>query len=165
MSEIAETPPTPGKLRQSCQRAALAFAIACFVLTALILLDGFGPWLVHHPDGGQVAAKLIGLVAPAAYMTGLWRLGRALKSFAETGRFAAAVSNSLASVGWALLAGGVFQTALAPGLEALAHHGPGYLIGLDAAALVLAALGVALLIFARLFKRAGRMEAELDLIL
>ncbi|MEI9902989.1 MAG: DUF2975 domain-containing protein [Asticcacaulis sp.] len=150
-------------MRRDCGRLAFALQALCVGLVLLILLESFGPWLVRHPDGPQVAIRLIGLVAPLVYLAGLWRLAGVLKIYATTGRFLAA--RALRGVGLALTAGGVFEVAVVPGLDALAGHGPGYVIGLDPAAIVLAALGVALLMFARLFKRAARMEAELETIL
>ncbi len=161
MSDLENTP--SNRLRSDCRQLARILTILCIVLSALILLDRLGPWLVHRPDAGEAGVRLIGLVAPAAYMAGLWRLARLLKAFAATGRFAAA--DALSGVGWALTAGGAFQTVAVPGLLTVIGHGPGYWIGLDAAAIALAALGLALLVFARLFRRAARMEAELETIL
>ncbi len=160
------TPPTelpPNRLRQDCRRLSFALHAVCGILALLIGLESFGPWLVHHPTGPQATVHLIGLVAPATYLAGLWRLARALRQYAVTGCFLAA--EALGGVGLALTVGGVFQVALLPGLETLAGQGPGYIIGLDPAATVLAALGVALMMFARLFRRAARMEAELETIL
>ena len=156
---------SPTRLRRDCGRLARGLAILCLVVSGLILLESFGPWLVRRPDGGEVVARLIALVAPAAYMAGLWGLGRGLKLFAGHGRFVTAVADALNGVGWALAAGGVFQVAVAPGLEALSGHGPGYWIGLDPAAFALAALGLALVVLARLFRRAARLEAELETLL
>ncbi len=160
---LSEPTPVPGRLRQDCRRLALALYTVCSGLLVLIVLESFGPWLVRHPTGPQVAVRLINLVAPLVYMAGLWRLAHVLKIYGASGRFLAA--EALGGVGMALTGGGVFQVALLPGLEALAGQGPGYVISLDPAAIVLAALGVALMMFARLFRRAARMEAELETIL
>ncbi len=155
--------PTSVPLRRDCRRLALALHVLCIGLALLILLENFGPWLVRHPDGAQAAVRAIGVVAPLVYLAGLWRLAGVLNIYAVTGRFLAA--NALSGVGLALTAGGVFEVAVVPGLDALVGQGLGYILGLDPAAIVLAALGIALLMFARLFKRAARMEAELETIL
>lgn len=157
--------PPLNRLRADCGRLARGLFILCLIVSGLILLESCGPWLVRRPDGGQVVARLINLVAPAAYMAGLWRLGRGLRLYADKGRFGAALADALGGVGWALVAGAVFQIAVAPGLSALSGHGPGYWIGLDPAAFALAPLGLALIVFARLFRRAARLEAELETIL
>ena len=159
---MSDTSP-PNRLRADCHQVARILSVLCVAVSALIVLDACGPWLVHRPGAGVMIVRVIGLVAPAAYMTALWALGRVLKSFALTGRFAAA--QALSRVGWALTAGGAFQILIAPGLDAALGHGPGYWIGLDPAAIAVAALGIALVVFARLFKRAARMEAELEGIL
>lgn len=154
---------TPSRLRQDCRKLSLVLQTLCIGLMLLILLESFGPWLVRHPTAPQVAVRCIGLVAPLAYMAGLWRLADVLRIYGASGRFLAV--DALGGIGLALTAGGVFQIALAPGLEKLAGQGPGYVIGLDPAAIVLAALGLALMMLARLFRRAVRMEADLETIL
>lgn len=158
---MTDIPPSP--LRRDCGRLAKALYALCATVSLLILLDSLGPWLVRRPDGAGLVAGLLGLIAPLAYMVGLARLARVLGLYAGHGRFA--VTDALAGVGWALTAGAVFQTLAAPGLARLAGHGPGYWIGLDAATIALGALGIALVVFARLFRRAARMETELETIL
>ncbi len=162
MSETL-TPRSP--LRSDCHRLANILPMVSIVLAVLIVLDTTGPWLVRWPGASQALARLITLVAPAAYVIALWRLGRVLKLFGDTGRLIAAAGKALGNVGWALAIGGAFQTLAAPALQTLTGHGPGYWIGLDSAAIALAALGLALVVLARIFNRAARLEAELDQIL
>ncbi len=156
---------SPNRLRDDCRRLARGLVILCLVVSGLILLESLGPWLVRRPDAGIVVRRLIDLVAPAAYVAGIWRFGRVLRLFADNGRIVVAVAEGLNGVGWAVAAGGVFQVAVAPGLQTLSGHGPGYWIGLDPAAFALAALGLALLVLARMVRRAARLEAELETIL
>ena len=155
--QSSETP-----LRRDCRRLAKVFFIACLVLGALMLLEGLGPWVFRRPDLGNIAVAIIDLVAPAAYLAGLWRLAVTLAAFARDGRFQTILAGGLRGVGLALLFGGVFQTALAPELKTLSGHGPGYVIGLDAAAIVIAAIGAGLWAISRLFRKAARMETELE---
>ena len=157
--------PTPSRLRHDCRRMSLWAGPASGLLAALLALEAFGPWLAARPDGATVAAGLVDAVAPAAFLVGLWRLGVAFGRFAESGRFAAALADGLRAVGLVLVLGGLFQTFAAPGLKIVAGRGPGYYVGLDAAAIVIAALGAALLVIARLLRRAAALEAELDTIL
>ncbi len=152
-------------LRLDCHRLARGFAAGCVAVAILLLLETFGPWLTRPPQAGQTGVALIDLVAPAAYLWGLWRLRAALAAFAAEGRFLAAFTGALRDVGVAFLAGGLFQTFAAPGLKLLAGHGPGYFISLDAAAIAVAAVGAGLWAMSRLFARAARMEAELEGIL
>jgi hypothetical protein len=153
----SETP-----LRRDCRRLAKAFFIGCLVLGVLVLLEGLGPWVFKRPDPGDISVTIIDLVAPAAYLAGLWRLAVTLSAFARDGRFQTVIAAGLRSVGLALLFGGLFQTAVAPGLKTLSGHGPGYVIGLDAADVVIAAIGAGLWAISRLFRKAARMESELE---
>ena len=107
----------------------------------------------------------IDLIAPGAYLSGLWGLAATLAAFARKGRFETLLAHGLKGVGLALLFGGTFQTALAPGLKTLAGHGPGYILGLDAAAIIIAATGAGIWVISRLFRKAARQESELDGIL
>jgi len=163
MPDIAPSPAAPDRLRRDCRRLAAVLQVSCVIVAMLVLLEATGPWLVRRPDAAHLTAGLTGLVAPGAYVAALWRLGGVLKVFAASGRFLA--GTALNSVGWALAAGGAFQVLVAPALEKLMGADPGYWIGLDPAAVALAALGGALVTFARLFRRAARLEAELETIL
>jgi len=165
MSDTPSSPAPPDRLRRDCRRLAAVLPATCLILLALVVLEALGPWLVRRPDAGQITAGLTGLVAPAAYIAALWRLGMVLKIFGISGRFVTGAGSVLRSVGWALAAGGGFQVLLAPALEKFAGRDPGYWIGLNPAAVALAALGLALVTFARLFRRAARLEAELETIL
>jgi hypothetical protein len=163
MSHQTASPDTP--LRRDCRRLAKAFFVACLLLAALLLLERFGPWLFRKPVKGDVVVAFIDLIAPGAYLAGLWGLAVTLAAFAQKGRFETLLADGLKGVGLALLFGGTFQTVLAPGLKTLAGHGPGYILGLDAAAIIIAATGSGIWALSRLFRKAARLESELEGIL
>lgn len=149
-------------LQVQCGRLAGLAAAASLVLAALMGLETLGPWLVKPVVMADLLLSIASLVAPATYVFALWRLGRVLKAFAREGRFVAAAFQALRSVGLALALGAVFTLAVEPGLATLLGRSPGYLIGLSAADIALGLLGAMLWGFARLFRRAARLERELD---
>jgi hypothetical protein len=158
---LSDAPPSGG-LRRDCKRLARGGAVLCVGLAVLLLLDRCGLWLVARPSSSQVAATATDAIAPIAYLVGLWRLGRALDRFGDEGRLAIALSRGLTGVAIALILGGVFETLVAPGLKTVFGAGPGYYVGLNPAAISIAAVGVGLLAISRLLRRAASMEAELD---
>jgi hypothetical protein len=160
-----QQPPQLNRLRRDCGRVSKVVAALCIGLGGLLLLDRLGPWLVSPPTVSRAVAGFVDLTAPAAFLAGLWWMGQALRRFADRGRLVTATADGLRGVGIALLCGGVFQTVLAPGLKTVLGSGPGYYIGLDAAAIVIAGVGAGLMAISRMLRRAAAMEAELDTFL
>jgi hypothetical protein len=157
--------PRSSRLQRDCRRLARVAPVVCVLLGMLLFLERFGPWIVAWPTARQMGAAFVDLAGPAAFLAGLWRLGAALEKFAERGRLVSATADGLRAVGIALTFGGLFQTFVAPGVKTALGAGPGYFVGLDAAAIVIAAVGAGLMAISRLLRRAASMEAELDDIL
>jgi hypothetical protein len=161
----------PTRLQTQCRRLGLATLITTPVLLVLIGLDRTGVLMVAmvrgHAGAGWRDWGLAGvaLVPSLIYLGSLWQMGMALRAIGREGRFVTAVAATLRGVGLALALGALFQIAAAPMLDQLLGRGPGYWIGLDSAAITLGALGLVLMIFARLFKRAARLEHALDEII
>ena len=160
-------PTTKTRLQSECLRLGRATLIATPVLLALIVLDRTGALMVAMVAGRGGAGwrewglALVALVPAVIYLVSLWRIGTALRAIGREGRFVTAVAATLRGVGLALALGALFQIALAPMLDRALGHGPGYWIGLDSAAMTLGAVGLVLMIFARLFRRAARLEQAL----
>ncbi len=163
--------PAPTRLQRECRRLGRVTLIATPLLLALTILDRTGPLLAALITGhGGVdwrawALAIIALVPTLIYLFGLWRTGTVLRAIGREGRFLTAVGTTLRGVGLALALGALFQIAIAPALAKGLGDGPGYWIGLDSAAITLGLLGLVLMIFGRLFRRAARLEAELGEII
>lgn len=149
-------------LQIQCGRLGGVAAAASIVLAGLMILETLGPWLVKPLVWPDLLLAAASLVAPATYALGLWRLGRVLKAFAQEGRFVSAAFEALRGVGLVLVIGAVFTVVIEPGLAILLGRSRGYLISLSAADIALGLLGAMLWGFARLFRRAARLERELD---
>ncbi|MGZ3297626.1 MAG: DUF2975 domain-containing protein [Asticcacaulis sp.] len=160
----------PSRLQAECRRLGLLILIATPLLLVLIVLDRTGVLMASGLTGRGAgwrdwARAIVALVPALIYLFCLWRTGAALRDIGREGRFVAAIAETLRRVGVALSLGALFQIAIAPTLAKAFGQGPGYWIGLDSAALTLGVLGLVLMIFARLFRRAARMESELDEII
>ncbi len=159
--------PTPSRLQMECLRLGGFTLVATPVLSMLIVLDRTGALLAamvsgrHAVDGRDWGLAVVALVPAVIYLLSLWQIGTALRAIGREGRFVTAVAATLRGVGLALALGALFQIALAPALDRALGHGPGYWIGLDSAAITLGALGLVLIVFARLFRRAARLENTL----
>ncbi len=159
--QTANASPT-SRLQTQCASLGGLAATASIILAGLMVLETLGPWLVKPlvlPDLLLAAASL---VAPATYAFGVWRVGRVLRAFAREGRFVSAAFEALRGVGLVLVLGAVFTIAVEPPLAILLGRSRGYFIGLNAADIALGLMGAMLWGFARLFRRAARLERELD---
>lgn len=157
----AASPPR-SRLQVQCARLGLLAAASSVILAGLIVLETLGPWLVKPLALPELLLSVASLVAPATYVLGVWRMGSVLKAFARDGRFVSAAFEALSSVGLVLTVGSVFTIVIEPELATLLGRGRGYFIGLNAADIALGLLGSMLWGVARLFRRAARLECELD---
>jgi hypothetical protein len=163
MTARPNVPVSPkSRLQNQCDRLSRLAAVASIVLAGLMILETLGPWLVKPLVLPNLLLSVASLVAPTTYILGLWRLGRVLKAFAREGRFVAAAFEALGGVGLVLVLGAVFTIVIEPQLAILLGRSRGYLIGLSAADIALGLLGALLWGFGRLFRRAARLEDELD---
>jgi hypothetical protein len=107
----------------------------------------------------------------------LWVLVAVRRTFADVAKgalFGPAVARGLRHLGWALIVGGILNTALAPLLQTARlpsgfADGRTLIFGFDSAYLVLSLVGAAVLLLARLIRTAAdyqakneALEAELD---
>ena len=149
-------------LRAQCGRLGAILAVFSFGLAGLIGLETMGPWLIKPVSARDAAVALVGLVSPLAYTLGLLSLSGVLKGFSREGRFVDSAFDALRSIGFALAIGAVVKIVVEPELAWWLGRSRGYFIGLDPGDIALGLLGAGLWVFARLFRRAARLEAELD---
>ena len=157
------------EVRADARRLARAIGIAAVVLWALLILERFGaPALALVQQGADAATlrglaqPLIGIAPDIAYLVALHSIRGALASFARGEFFAPTVTRMLVRVG-ALLAIGAFAgTFVVPLVERALGWSPGYWIAFDVSGLVLGAVGLALIVIARVLQRASAIESELD---
>jgi hypothetical protein len=153
------------RLRAQARRLQRLTSVACAATVFLVLMESLGPIAVNASAGALLAQTLHALahasiaILPALfYLYGLWQVRCALAALAEGGLFAAAAAVALDRVGWALAIGGLVGVALVPTLSRLAGADPGYVLALDVGAVVLAMIGLALVLFADLFRRAEKLQ-------
>ena len=118
MPAVQSSPSSPkSPLQVQCGRLAVLAAAASVLLVGLVALETLGPWLVKPVVLADRLFSIASLVAPSAYVFGVWRLGRVLKAFAHEGRFVTAAFEALRSVGLVLALGAIFTLAIEPGLS------------------------------------------------
>jgi len=139
------------------------------VLWGLLVLERFSEVAIQlsmHGVGGEPLRRLgyeLVLACPDVfYLLALWGIRQALAEFARGELYAPAVTRMLDRVGVMLVAGAFAKVLLVPGAARLLGFGPGYWVAFDVSGLVLAAVGLALTVIARVLKQASRMQAELD---
>jgi Protein of unknown function (DUF2975) len=157
--------PLPRKgipLRAQCGKLGAILAVFSFGLAGLIGLETIGPLMVQPISARDAAVALVGLVSPLAYTLGLWSLSGVLRGFSREGRFVDSAFDALRSIGFVLAIGAVFKVIVEPELAWWLGRSRGYWIGLDPGDIALGLMGAGLWVFARLFRRAARLEAELD---
>lgn len=164
LTDVSNTPPV-SPLRDQCRKLGRIISIACLGLAGLLLLESLGPLAARSASGSDIGHRLINLMAPCCYLVALWHMGRVLKTFARQGRVLPTASDILKGIGISLAVGAIFQIFLVPLLLIAVGKGPGYFIALDGAHMVLGILGLGLWGLSRLFRRAARLERELDEII
>ena len=152
------------------QSASLRTAITVlFVsLAALVVLERFG-WIAVEraasPDVmRRLGVELVAAVPEAFYLLALWWIRSALTSCAAGEFYAPVVTRTLRRVGACVAIGAVLNVAVVPTLDRLLGASPGYWIALDVSGCVLGAIGLSLVILARVLDRARDLQTELDAI-
>jgi len=152
------------------QSASLRTAVTVlFVsLAALVVLERFG-WIaveraaspdVMHRLGVELAAAL----PEVFYLLALWWIRSALSSCASGEFYAPVLTRMLRRVGACVATGAVLNVAVVPSLDRLLGASPGYWIAFDVTGCVLGAIGLSLIILARVLDRARELQTELDAI-
>ncbi|MCC6786628.1 MAG: DUF2975 domain-containing protein [Hyphomonadaceae bacterium] len=153
-------------LKSRSRRLANLSVVACVVLAAFLLLETFGALTVASLHGEPVAPQLFwsGAVsaAPACfYLWGLWQVRSALAAIGVGEMFAPVAASAIERVGWALMIGGIVSVAVVPTLRRIVGDDPGYVLAFDVAGVVLSVVGLVLVLFADLFRRAAKLQAEM----
>jgi hypothetical protein len=135
---------------------------------ALVLLERFSAATIHAVRANFATPTLQRLGCEAAtaipevlFLLGLWWVREALAAFARGELFGPSVTRMLDRVGIALVAGAILRIALVPGICRLLGDPIPYWIAVDASALVLGAIGIALKSIANVLRRASAIETEL----
>jgi hypothetical protein len=141
-------------------KLASAGVLLVFALLLLFTLAVLASAVAGHAPG----ERLVVMAAPLPfYLFALWSARLAIGRIGKGEALRALVSPMLRRIGWALFLGGIAQVFLVPWLWALEGHGSfGYF---DVSAITLGAVGVTLVVIARLVAEAERDRAELDEIL
>ena len=156
------------RLRARSRRLATIAAVAFVFLVSTLLLETLGPGavaLLHGAVNAEVARQTtdaaIAAFPAVFYLLGLWHARSALAALADGGLFADAAAAALDRVGKALAAGAFVGVAIIPTLSKFFGDDPGYVLAFDIGAAVLGVLGLVLVLFADLFRRAGRLQSEM----
>jgi hypothetical protein len=155
-------------LRNDAQRLAIVIGVSTVVLWVLLILERLGAPAASLAQSGsdagalrEIARRLVMSVPDVADLAALYFVRVALKSFARGDFFAPVVTRMLERVGAMLAAGALASAFLVPLAERAIGAGPGYWIAFDVSALVLGAVGLALIVIARVLRRASAIESEL----
>lgn len=111
---------------------------------------------------GAVGRQLVFATPAILYLAALWQLKQAVAPVARGALFAASANAALRRAGFLLVGGALVTIFLMPALHRLLGQAYPRLIDFDVATIILAAIGAALALVARLLERAGAVERELD---
>jgi hypothetical protein len=135
------------------------------VCLALVLGERFSAVTIRvfaTGDWRPLACQAASAVPELLYLVGLWWVRDALDAFSRGELFAPPIARMLDRVGVMLACGSAVRILLVPAACRLLGFNPGYWIAFDAAALVLAALGLALKAIAAVLRHASTIQSELD---
>lgn len=109
-----------------------------------------------------LACQAVAAIPEALFLLALWWVRDALASFARGELFAPPLTRMFERVGIALVCGAAARIALVPAACRFLGFNPGYWIAFDAAAIALAAIGLALKAIAGVLRHAAAIQSELD---
>ena len=157
---MTATPTRTLRARSARYRSLITWVVVA--VSALQLLQHFGPYLVRPFDWGHVRVSLILLVPQACYLYGVWSLRPAFSEIAEGRMFGEAQARALTTLGWSLIAGGAFSVLLLHYLLRLSGIVQAGFLNFDLSDIVLAVVGGALVLLSHLMAKAQAMKSELD---
>ena len=96
------------------------------------------------------------------YAWALWAIQRALGELGTGGRFPPAMARAVRHVGYGVIAGALLSVFVVTNVTRMLLHGRGGFMYFDMSGIVLAVVGAALILLARLFDRAQSLQSELD---
>lgn len=148
------------RARSATYRSLITWVVVAVVV--LQLLQYFGGYLVRPVDWRQVQVALILLVPQLCYLYGVWALRPAFGEIAQGRMFGEAQAKALSTLGWSLIAGGVFSVFLLHYLMRLSGVTQAGFLNFDLSDIVLAVVGGALVLLSNLMAKAQAMKSELD---
>ncbi len=131
------------------------------VLVVVMVLGSYALIVLLSAAGGQEAGRalLVRTIPLPFYLYALLESARAIRRIGCGAALRDLVSALLARIGWALFAGGIAQVFVVPWLLRTRQ---GSIANFDVNAITLGAIGVTLVVIARLVREAVRDRAELD---
>ena len=158
----------PDVTRRQSASLRTAVTVLFVSLAALVVLERFG-WIAVEraasPDVmHRLGVELVAALPEVFYLLALWWIRSALSSCAAGEFYAPVVTRMLRRVGACLATGAVLNVAVVPSLDRLLGASPGYWIAFDVTGCVLGAIGLSLIILARVLDRARELQTELDAI-
>ncbi|HKO55878.1 MAG TPA: hypothetical protein VJ276_08360 [Thermoanaerobaculia bacterium] len=160
---------TKETIQQHSVRMRRSVTVLWAVCAVLVVLERFSAATISLVTSGfaeaavrRLACQAVSAVPEALFLLGLWWVRETLAAFSRGELFAPHVTRMLDRVGVVLLCGSAAQILIVPGVCRLLGFSRGYWIAFDAAAMVLAATGLALQAIAGVLRRASTIERELD---
>lgn len=114
------------------------------------------------PDQRQLLLGLVQMSPGVCYLWALWAMRRALGNLASGQLFQPTVAKALRQIGGGVIAGAMVSIFLVTNISRVIVHGQGGFAYFDMSGIVLAMVGAALILLARLVEQARRIESELD---
>lgn len=109
-----------------------------------------------------LACQAVAAVPEALFLLGLWWIRQALAAFSRGELFTMALTRMFDRVGVVLVCGSAARILFVPGACRLLGFDAGYWIAIDAAGMVLAAIGLAFKAIGGVLRHASTIQSELD---
>lgn len=131
------------------------------VILVVVVLGLYALTVVASAASGEAAGRvlLVRSLPLPFYLYALVVAARTIRRIGNGEALKGLVSGLLSRIGWALFAGAIVQVFVVPWLS---RTGPGSLAYFDMNAITLGAIGVTLVILARIVRQAEADRAELD---
>lgn len=113
-------------------------------------------------DYRQLFLGLVHVAPGLCYLWALWAMRRALGNLATGQLFQPTVATALRQMGSGVIAGALVSIFLVTNISRMIVHGRGGFAYFDISGIVLAMVGAALILLARLVEQARCLESELD---
>jgi hypothetical protein len=162
--------PKLDSFRRHC-RALRRVATGVFVCLALILALPYLLFPLAHvvmqeaataSDQRQLLLALVQVSPGVCYLGALWAMRRALGDLSTGQLFQPTVALALRQIGGGVIAGALISIFAVTNISRMIVHGRGGFAYFDMSGIVLAMVGAALILLARLVEQARRLESELD---
>jgi hypothetical protein len=132
-------------------------------VAGLSMLKGYAGGVSGPTSRGLWAAVQF---SPAlGYAWALWAVQRTLADLGRGATFSPTVARAMRHIGYGVIVGALLSVFAVTNLSRVLMHGRGSFMYFDMSGIVLAVVGAALILLARLIDRARLIESELDEIL